>query len=117
MKKTKLLACLMTAILACPFGVGMVSASAETWATNFKGIITEEEGNAVYKNYYINKNEWVIGDSDTVVPYPENGYVLEKAYRAADIPLAVYGKEGCEHHPHGLEDPTPILDFIQKWAV
>ena len=55
----------------------------------------------------------VYGDSDDVVPYPENGAVLEKAYRAASLPLAVHGKEGCGHHPHGLEDPTPIADFIE----
>ena len=57
----------------------------------------------------------VYGDSDDVVPYPENGYVLEKAYKAADVPLAVYGKAGCGHHPHGLEDASPIIDFIEKW--
>jgi pimeloyl-ACP methyl ester carboxylesterase len=56
----------------------------------------------------------VYGDSDTVVPYPENGYVLEKAYRQANIPLAVFGKAGCEHHPHGLADSAPIIDFILK---
>lgn len=56
----------------------------------------------------------VYGDSDTIVPYPENGYVLEKAYRKTDIPFAVFGKKGCEHHPHGLSDPTPIIDFILK---
>ena len=57
----------------------------------------------------------VYGDSDDVVPYPENGYVLEKAYKAAGIPLSVHGKEGCGHHPHGLEDSSPIIDFIEKW--
>jgi pimeloyl-ACP methyl ester carboxylesterase len=56
----------------------------------------------------------VYGDSDTVVPYPENGYVLEMAYKKTDIPLAVFGKEGCEHHPHGLADATPIIEFILK---
>lgn len=57
----------------------------------------------------------VYGDSDTVVPYPENGYVLEKAYRQTRIPLAVFGKVGCDHHPHGLADPAPIIDFILKY--
>lgn len=54
----------------------------------------------------------VYGDSDTVVPYPENGYVLEKAYKETDIPFAVFRKEGCEHHPHGFADSTPIISFI-----
>lgn len=58
----------------------------------------------------------VVGDSDGTVPYIENGYLLEKAYKEADVPLEVYLKPGCDHHPHGLEDPTPIADFIDRWA-
>ena len=56
----------------------------------------------------------VAGDSDSTVPYCENGILLEKAYRAAGIDLEVYLKPGCEHHPHGLEDPTPALQFILR---
>ncbi|MBQ9748912.1 MAG: hypothetical protein IJV98_09025 [Clostridia bacterium] len=59
----------------------------------------------------------VYGDSDTVVPYPENGYVLEKAYKKTDIPIVIFGKEGCDHHPHGISDPTPIIEFIEKWDI
>ena len=78
MKKTKLGAFALAAILACPFGVGGISASAETWATNFKGIITEtEEDGTVYKNYYINKNEWIIGDN---VIFPNYSSTKEKDY-------------------------------------
>ena len=57
----------------------------------------------------------VSGDSDTVVCYDENGIFLEKAYKEADIPLEVYIKKGGDHHPHGLEDNTPIVDFILKY--
>ena len=58
MKNKKLFACLLAGILACPLGVGAFSASAETWTTNFKGIITETgDDGFVYTNYYINKNE------------------------------------------------------------
>lgn len=56
----------------------------------------------------------VAGDSDHVVPYVENGAFLEKAYRETDIDFEVYIKEGCDHHPHGLEDPSPVIDFILK---
>jgi len=56
----------------------------------------------------------VAGDSDQTVPYCENGILLEKAYRAAGIDLEVYIKPGCDHHPHGLEDPTPALQFILR---
>ncbi len=78
MKKTKLAALLIASMLACPLGAGVISASAETWATNFKGIITETEADGfVYKNYYINKNEWIIGDG---VLFPSYSSTQEKDY-------------------------------------
>jgi len=54
----------------------------------------------------------VTGDSDTVVPYTENGIMLEQDYRAAGIEIEVFTKPGGDHHPHGLEDNTPVLNFI-----
>lgn len=56
----------------------------------------------------------VAGDSDQVVPYCENGVFVEQAYRQAGIELEVHIKPGCDHHPHGLEDITPVVDFILK---
>ncbi len=56
----------------------------------------------------------VYGDSDPVVPYSENGKVLEEAYRDARLPLFCVGKPGCAHHPHGLEDTGGILAFIRE---
>ena len=58
----------------------------------------------------------VAGDSDNTVPYIENGALLQEAYEAAGLPLEVHIKPGCDHHPHGLEDPTPIVEFILKHA-
>ena len=54
----------------------------------------------------------VTGDADTVVPYTENGIMLEQDYRAAGIDLEVFVKPGGDHHPHGLPDNTPVLNFI-----
>ena len=42
----------------------------------------------------------------------ENGLLLQEAYEAAGLPLAVFIKPGCDHHPHGLADPTPVVEFI-----
>lgn len=56
----------------------------------------------------------VAGDSDTTVPYIENGAFLEREYSKTNIDFEVYIKEGCDHHPHGLEDPTPVIDFILR---
>ena len=50
----------------------------------------------------------VYGDSDVVVPYKENGALLEKYFKEHKVIC----KEGCGHHPHSLEDNTPIIDFI-----
>ncbi|MBO5197814.1 MAG: hypothetical protein J6B85_04750 [Lachnospiraceae bacterium] len=56
----------------------------------------------------------VAGDSDKVVPYCENGIFLQRAYKDAGVEIEVYIKPGCDHHPHGLEDPTPVIDFIMR---
>ena len=58
----------------------------------------------------------IYGDADPVVPYSENGIVMERAYRETGLPLFVVGKPGCGHHPHGLEDPKPLADFIEANA-
>lgn len=54
----------------------------------------------------------VAGDADTTVPLAENLAVLEQRYRAAGGTIKVFIKPGGGHHPHSLEDPTPIVDFI-----
>ena len=54
----------------------------------------------------------VSGDSDTTVPFDENGIHLKEAYEKAGCDFALYMKPGGGHHPHSLEDNTPILDFI-----
>ncbi len=58
----------------------------------------------------------VSGDSDTVVPYHENGAFIEKAYREAGLPFELYMKPGGDHHPHGLPDPAPVVAFMKKYG-
>lgn len=55
----------------------------------------------------------VAGGSDPVVPYHENGIMLQKAYEENGLDFALYIKPECAHHPHGLEDPTPVIAFIE----
>lgn len=57
----------------------------------------------------------VYGDADNVVIYDENGKVLEDYYKANGGKIEVISKSMCEHHPHGLEDPAPIIDFVEKY--
>ena len=56
----------------------------------------------------------VCGDSDHTVPYEENGKILAERYRKTDVPFVEIIKENCDHHPHGLDDLTPIIDFVEK---
>ena len=57
----------------------------------------------------------VSGDSDKTVPYEENGAVLERIYKEAGAPLLTIIKKGGDHHPHGLEDNTRIIEFIERY--
>lgn len=56
----------------------------------------------------------VCGDSDVVVPYEENGKILSERYRNAGGKLFEVLKAGCDHHPHGLDDLTPLLAFAER---
>ena len=58
----------------------------------------------------------VVGAADDVVPVAENSVVLEKRYREAGGRIHVISKEGVGHHPHSLEDPQPIVDFVRAYA-
>ena len=58
----------------------------------------------------------VVGDSDTVVPYEENGLLLKEAYEKAGNILETYIVPGKDHHPHCMEDNTPIIHFIEKYS-
>lgn len=56
----------------------------------------------------------VCGDVDTAVPYTENTQVLVARYRALGGVAEEIVKPGVGHHPHSLEDPTPIVQFIER---
>ncbi|MBQ4354630.1 MAG: prolyl oligopeptidase family serine peptidase [Clostridia bacterium] len=88
---------------------GLDISSALTWRENPMdklGILAEHKIPAAL----------IYGDSDPVVPYHENGIVLEKFYPENGLPFFIRGKEGCAHHPHGLEDSMPLADFIEAHA-
>ncbi len=55
----------------------------------------------------------VCGTEDKTVPYCENGEILKTRYQAlgGDVQV-ILEKKG--HHPHGLADAQPIIDFITK---
>lgn len=56
----------------------------------------------------------VCGTADKVVPYEENFAVWKERFEQSGGKVELILKEGCGHHPHSLENPTPIVDFIMK---
>ena len=58
----------------------------------------------------------VCGDADRVVPMDENTRLVETRYKALGGPITVIAKPGCDHHPHSLKDPTPIVEFVLQHA-
>jgi len=54
----------------------------------------------------------VCGAADKVVPYFENTKILADNYKQAGGNIKVVLKNGVGHHPHSLEDPEVIVDFI-----
>lgn len=54
----------------------------------------------------------VCGDADVVVPMDENILIVEKRYQKLGGEIKIIAKPGIGHHPHSLEDPTEIVNFI-----
>lgn len=59
----------------------------------------------------------VYGDVDDVVPWQENTGLIAKRYREIGGSIQLIGKPGVGHHPHGLEDSEPIVEFLFEHAT
>lgn len=56
----------------------------------------------------------VYGDADDVVPWDENTGIVAERYKALGGSIELIAKPGINHHPHGLDNPTPVVEFILK---
>jgi predicted esterase len=56
----------------------------------------------------------VVGDADDVVPLAENAALVKERYTALGGEMEMIVKPGCNHHPHSLKDPAPIVAFVLK---
>ncbi len=56
----------------------------------------------------------VCGADDDVVPIEENSLMVRDRYQALGGLFELISKPNCNHHPHSLEDPTPIVEFVLK---
>ena len=59
----------------------------------------------------------VCGMADNVVPYVENTAKLATNFESAGGDISLILKEGVGHHPHSLQNPKPLVDFILKNTV
>ena len=90
------------------------------WNFNNEGEALAYQGNPVDNLAALAKHQvpllHVYGDADDVVPADENTTLLAKRYQALSGNITLIAKPGIGHHPHGLEDSTPIIEFILKHA-
>jgi len=56
----------------------------------------------------------VCGDADKTVPFKDNMLALRNAYTKLGGPVELVIKPGADHHPHSLEKPEPIVDFVVR---
>ena len=108
-----------------PGGKGSGKGSAKDWASLIKLYGFKDEAEALaYTASPIDRLEplakakvaiiHVVGDADDVVPPAENTAIIEKRYKALGGEVELIHKAGGGHHPHGLDDPAPVVEFILK---
>lgn len=112
-------------LLSCPCALGLSKDNMYEEFYRDMGITKSELLN--FREHPIDKVDAVIeakiptflvcGDGDTVVPYVENGRLLAEKFRRSDVPFFEIIKENCDHHPHGLKDNTPLIEFAEKYYV
>ena len=108
--------------LSCPFHLDGASDRFETEFINATGLtltdmINYRENPIDFVPTLLAHNLPVIlvcGECDKTVPFEQNGKVLFRKYREAHGNIRMIVKAGADHTPHGLPDPTEIVDFIIK---
>jgi pimeloyl-ACP methyl ester carboxylesterase len=110
-----------------PGGKGKGNGSSGDWAALLRNYGFKDEAEALaYKKNPVDELAplaaaklpliHVVGDADKVVPPEENTLIIEQRYRELGGKVVVIHKPGCDHHPHGLDNPQPIVDFILEHA-
>jgi len=108
-----------------PGGFGKGKGYAAGWKNLMKEYgMDSEESTVDFKGFPIAKTKklakakfpmfHVCGASDKVVPVAENTRIFEKRIKENGGSITVIYKEGVDHHPHSLKNPTPIVDFILR---
>lgn len=110
-------------LLSCPCGLGVGENKLYEEYVSAMGLTASDLLN--YREHPIDMVDGIIangipamlvcGDSDKTVPYVENGKLLSEKYRRSDVPFAEILKKDCDHHPHGLSDLSPLIEFTEKF--
>lgn len=111
-----------------PAGKGIGRGSKGDWASLIRCYGFKDEAEALaYPGNPIDRLEplakakvaliHVVGDADDTVPPSENAELVGERYKALGGTFEIIHKPGVGHHPHGLEDPTPVVDFILRHAA
>ncbi len=108
--------------LSCPAGIGEAGDDMFEEFVNATGITLPELIN--YRNHPIDNAKTLLennipiflvaGDSDNVVPFSENGKILYDFYKSGGGSIELILKKGCGHHPHSLEDISPLIKFTEE---
>jgi hypothetical protein len=53
------------------------------------------------------------GTRDGTVPYEENGAIMKERYEELGGSIAIIF-EDKDHHPHGLANPAPVVEFVKS---
>jgi len=56
----------------------------------------------------------IAGDDDEEVPFPLNAGKMISFCSENNIKIEVIIKKGAKHHPHSLEDVSPIIKFVEE---
>lgn len=110
-------------IKSWPGGKGKSSGSPEDWETFKNDFALKNEAAAMaFKRNPLDMTKkiaragypmlHVVGDTDTVVPVEENTALFEKKIKEAGGEIHVIHKAGIGHHPHSLQNPQAIIDFV-----
>ncbi len=110
-------------LLSCPYALGKATTGFREEFEQQMGMTLSELLN--YRKHPIDEKDKLLqsgipvflicGDSDLTVPYTENGKILSDYFKAHGGNLTEILKPGCDHHPHGLDDPTPLIEFTKMY--
>ena len=105
-----------------PGGFGKAECYPKEWQECLLAYGEAEETAATFNQNPIDKIEQfakskipviiVAGGADEIVPFEENAKILAHRLKEMGGRVELIIKPDCGHHPHSLDNPSPIVDFI-----